>query len=134
MSYRPIYYIYIEQMHGSAHILLCVIGSPLFHAEEDNLFEVLSELVEVVQWKNFSLALGLLPSTVNKIAAKERGDVDNCLREALLAWLCWQDNTRATTWRELYQALRQCGCVSVAKQVARNHPQHPAAIPNSSPP
>lgn len=117
-------------MHGSAHILLCVIWLSLFHAEEDNLFEVFSELVEVVQWQNFSLALGLLPSTVDKIAAKERGDVDSCLREALLAWLRWQDNTRATTWRELYQALRQCGCVSVAKRVARNHPH----IPNSSPP
>ena len=92
---------------------------------DDDLCEVHTAVHDVVDWKNLGLALGLRPVTLERIAVDERGRVESCLRETLLAWLRCQDNSRAANWRELHQALKKCGCSTAALQVAKTYPLVP---------
>ena len=66
-------------------------------------------LKKVVNWKDLGLALGLLYSTLQGIDKGQRGDINDCMREMLAAWLQQQDNVGAPSWSVLKTALRNIG-------------------------
>ena len=70
------------------------------------------KLKNVVNWKDLGLALGLLHPTLQVIDKGQRGDINDCMREMLAAWLQQQDNVSHVgppSWRVLQTALRKIG-------------------------
>ena len=60
-------------------------------------------------WKEFGLALGLKPTTLERIRSNHLKDVESCFTEALAAWLKGEDrphDSPGPNWEEVMSALK----------------------------
>ena len=75
------------------------------------LASVLSALEDFNDWMNLGLNLGIKQPTLNRIDKQERGDINDCKREMLSAWLRWKDNVQEVglpSWKRLLDAMAAC--------------------------
>ena len=84
---------------------------------------MLSELVDVTNWRELGLALSLKPSTLDKIKVEHREKVDACKFDMLECWLKMQDSVRERgypSWRTLAIALNSpvVHCSDIAQRIA----------------
>ena len=82
----------------------------------------------MTKWFSSGLALGLRPSTLEKIKIKYREDVDDCKRDMLLCWLRRMDRVDQKglpSWRSLVRALtsKLVYHPEIAGEIARKHPK-----------
>ena len=62
-------------------------------------------MVEIVDWKELGLKLGLHYNTLEEIDEEQRGRIRRCRREMIAAWLQGEDNAREQTWSTLVDAV-----------------------------
>ena len=62
-------------------------------------------MVEIVDWKELGLKLGLHYNTLEEIDEEQRGRIRRCRREMIAAWLQGEDNAREQTWSTLADAV-----------------------------
>lgn len=73
-----------------------------------SLDKVQTALKPLVKWSELGLKLGLNRPTLEKIALKERDDVERCKIEMSAAWLRWEDDVQKKgrpSWKRLLDAL-----------------------------
>ena len=108
-----------ESQYTHVHKLFNVTVVLLYTGIGD-LFKVQTFLKQVVKWKDFGLALGLLYPTLQKIERDQRDRVDDCMREMLAAWLQQQYNVSQhgiPSWIVLQTALRNIGENELANEI-----------------
>ena len=93
------------------------------HAGIDKLVDVMDALKSVNDWQFLGLYLGLLDPTLEQIESDNRGNVEQCKRKMLRAWLKRQYNVLkfgVPSWSVLQAALRKIGENEVADQLTQN--------------
>jgi hypothetical protein len=91
-----------------------------------DLYTVNVNLVSVVHlWREFGLALGLTPATLERIRSNNLKDVDCCFTGVLAAWLNGEDthhDSPCPNWGEVVAALKSpsVNMQDCAQQVVQN--------------
>ena len=89
---------------------------------EEDLSQVYFAIPTVNQWIQLGLALGLHPSTLERIDKEKVGRIEDCKMAMLLAWLRRKDaivSIALPTWNALANALRKIGEKEVADQLSK---------------
>lgn len=102
----------------------------MFHySGEEDIYDVYGEVVGLAgKWSKMTLALRLLPSDRDEIAAAHTGSPDECLEAVIVKWLrkCYNyQRFGSPTWKMLVKAVGdQAGGddIALAEAIARNHP------------
>ena len=85
-----------------------------------DLAQVEMFLKNVNKWQSLGLQLGILQPTLEKIEKEQRGDIDECKRKMLTAWLQQKDNVAVTgvpCCDVLKAALRKIGEKQLASEI-----------------
>ena len=85
-----------------------------------SVVNVMNALKRVNKWQYLGLQLGILDSTLEQIETENRGNIEECKRKMLRAWLKRQDNVLQVgvpTWSVLQTALRKIEENEVADQI-----------------
>lgn len=97
-------------------------------AEEDDIHDIMTELVEVEdRWKLIGVALRLKPSKIKAIEEENHGKLANCLMDALSNWLNKSYNTAKfgnPSWRKVVEAVASPAGgdnAVLAKSIAMKH-------------
>ena len=93
---------------------------PPLSAGTDDLVEVKNVLKRVNCWMSLGLEFGLLYPTLEAIEDSSRGQVDQCKRKMISAWLKRQDNVLKVgtpSWSVLKAALKGIGENAVAEVI-----------------
>ena len=77
------------------------------------------------QWKDFANSLYIRPATINIIQADCGSSCESCLRKVLEHWLEKDYNYEfngAPCWRMVYVSVKECGNITLAEDIAHEHP------------
>ena len=106
-------------MYTQFYYVICIMCTPPTGVAD--LFKLKVTLKNVVSWIDLGLALGLLYPTLQKIDIENRGKVDDCMREMLVAWLQQKDNVSCIgipSWMVLKTSLGKIGENEVASNIS----------------
>ena len=109
-----------ESQYTHVHELINVTMVLLFTSAIANLFEVKRFLKNVIDWQSLGLGLGLRYPTLKRIKMEQLGDINDCIREMLAAWLQQQDNVSQVgtpSWESLRVGLMIVGENELASEI-----------------
>lgn len=81
----------------------------------DDLVYVRRSLRTLLKWKHLGLYLELKNAQLLTIEKEQRGDVDYCIMEMLVCWLC---STPSASWSTLKAALMNIGQHQLADTIS----------------
>ena len=71
-------------------------------------------------WTELGLQLGIEYSTLEKIEAESRHNIDECKRKMLAAWLRGEDNAKEQTWSTLAVALEKIDKKTLSEKIKKD--------------
>ena len=94
-------------------------------ADDAHLKQVLEAIVNEPKWYDLGLELGIIGPKLEEIKMTNKGEVAECRRYMIMAWL-QQRGSVDPTWQNLCRALRRplVGNNLLADNIGQKHPKH----------